>query len=540
MRKLIGTLYHRGIQMLFMGCVTGFLAGVAVTFYTILASIGEGFSTGIYAYIRGHLFLIPLLFLALAAGALVIGVVVKFVPMARGSGIPQIEGAARGELKYNWFSTLCTTFASSLACIFLGLSAGSEGPSIQIGGCCGYGSSYLFSRTEMLRRYQITGGACAGLAVAFNAPLTGMAFAFEETHKKFSPEVFICAFSSVVTGVITRNVIRAGLGLSTGASIGEYVFHELPYADYGFLVLAALVAAVLAVIFYYVSLALKKLFSEKVTFLKGVGKMLLPFLLAGAFGLVTVYAMGGGHALIEGIGTRGGERAMAIEPIFSSPLAVTLLIILVMKYIASILNIACGVPCGVFIPMLAIGATVGGLASSLFTGVFGMDPAYGDLIVMICMATFFTCVVRAPITGIVMVVELTGNFTSLLPVTVGVAIGYMVGQIANTEPIYEVLLKQIVKESGVKKELRIISQTLTVGADSIVDGKELKELLLPSGTGVQRILRGENELVLSADTVVRAGDILTLESRTADPDAVVRELRLITGQRHLGRVQDEE
>lgn len=530
-RKLIGTLYHRGIQMLFMGCVTGFLAGVAVTFYTILASIGEGFSTGIYAYIRERLFLIPLLLAALAAGALVIGVAVKFVPMARGSGIPQIEGAARGELKYNWFTTLCTTFAASLACIFLGLSAGSEGPSIQIGGCCGYGSSRLFSRTEMLRRYQITGGACAGLAVALNAPLTGMAFAFEETHKKFSPEVFICAFSSVVTGVVTRNLIRAGLGYSVDTAFGEYVFHELPYGQYGFLAAAALVCAVLAVVFYYVVLGLKKLFSEKVTFLKGAGKMLFPFLLAGAFGLITVYAMGGGHALIEAIGTRGGERGIEVGSVFSSPLTITLLIILVLKFISSLLNIACGVPCGVFIPMLAIGATIGALSSTLFTEAFGMNPAYGDLIVMICMATFFTCIVRAPVTGIVMVVELTGSFTSLLPVTLGVAIGYMVGEIAGTEPIYEVLLKQVIKESGITSELRIVGETLVVEEDSIVEGKELKELLLPAGTGVQRILRGEKELVLSADTVVRAGDVLTFESRTADPDATLRELRLLTGQR---------
>lgn len=540
MRKFVGTLYHRGIQMLFMGCVTGFLAGVAVTFYTILASIGEGFSTDIYAYIRGHLFLIPLLFLALAAAALIIGVAVKFVPMARGSGIPQIEGAARGELKYNWFGTMCTTFAASLACIFLGLSAGSEGPSIQIGGCCGYGSSRLFSRTDMLRRYQITGGACAGLAVAFNAPLTGMAFAFEETHKKFSPEVFICAFSSVVTGVITRNLIRKGLGLSVGTAFSEYVFFELPYSDYGFLALAAVVCALLAVAFYHAVLGLKKFFSQKATFLKGVGKMLVPFLLAGAFGLVTVYAMGGGHALIEALGTRGGERQMDVETIFSSPLIVTLLVVLAFRFVAALLNMSCGVPCGVFIPMLAIGATIGALASLIFTEAFGMDPAYSDLIVMICMATFFTCVVRAPITGIVMVVELTGSFVSLLPVTIGVAIGYMVGEIAGTEPIYEAFLIQFMKERGEREEKRLICQVLTVAEDSIVDGKALKEILLPSGTGVKKMLRGEQDLVLSADTVVRAGDVLTLEARTSDPDGVIRELRLITGQRHKRFTEPEE
>lgn len=540
MRKFVGTLYHRGIQMLFMGCVTGFLAGVVVTFYAVLASIGEGFSTGIYAYIRTHLFLIPVLFLALAAAAFVIGVTVKFVPMARGSGIPQIEGAARGELKYNWFTTLCTTFAASLACIFLGLSAGSEGPSIQIGGCCGYGSSHLFSRTDMLRRYQITGGGCAGLAVAFNAPLTGMAFAFEETHKKFSPEVFICAFSSVVTGVITRNLIRAGLNLSVGTAFDKYVFNDLPYTSYGYLVIAALACALIAIGFYYATLWLKSLMTNKATFLKGVGKMLIPFLCAGAFGLVTAYAMGGGHALIEAIGTEGGAHEMTLESVLSLPLLASLLVVLVFKLVATLLNVACGVPCGVFIPMLAIGATVGGVASILFIQYFGMDPAYGDLIVMICMATFFTCVVRAPITGIVMVVELTGNFTSLLPVTLGVAIGYMVGEIAGAEPLYEVLLSQIVKEYESGHEKRVVSQVLVVEENSIAAGKSLKELLLPSGTGVKKLRRGEKFFVLTADTVLRAGDEITVEARTSEPDDVIRELRLLTGHRRSALNLDRE
>lgn len=72
----------------------------------------------------------------------------------------------------------------------------------------------MFRRSEMVRRYQVTGGACTGLAVAFNAPLTGMAFAFEEAHKRFTPEVFICAFSSVIAGLLARTAICAAAGVT--------------------------------------------------------------------------------------------------------------------------------------------------------------------------------------------------------------------------------------------------------------------------------------------------------------------------------------
>ncbi len=537
MQKIAGNFYHRGLQLLFMGCVTGFLAGVLVTFYNVLSSIGEGFATGIYDYLRVNWWLIPLLFAVLAGVAFVVGVIVKFIPMVRGSGIPQTEGLARGALKYNWFASLCTMFAASLACIFLGLSAGSEGPGIYIGGACGYGSSRLFSKTDMLRRYQVTGGACAGLAVAFNAPLTGMAFAFEETHKKFSPEVFICAFSSVVTGVITRNLIRTGLGLSTGAVFDNFVFHDLPYENYGFLLLAALVCALLGVGFYYAVIYLKKLVDSKLTFFKNTGKMLIPFLLAGVMGLLCVYAVGGGHALIDCLATVGGTKDMEITSVLGMGIAGTLLLALVCKLLGTILNMSFGVPCGVFIPMLAVGAALGGLLCIFFTSVLGMDGAYCDLLIMICMAAFFTCVVRAPITAVIMVLELTWSFTALLPIVVGVAVGYMVGQIAGTKPIYEELLDQMIEEQKRTEQKKFISRELLIVADSIMDGLEIKDILFPVGVVVKTVTRGEDmeSFTPTADTVLLAGDIISVEGEVLDEGDADRELTLLSGARMASR-----
>lgn len=532
-QKLSGNLFHRGLQMLFMGCVTGFLVGVIVTFYNILASIGEDFSSGIYAYVREHWFLIPVLFVALACAAFLIGVIVKFVPMVRGSGIPQTEGVSRGALKYNWFTTMCTMFASSLACVFLGLSAGGEGPSIMIGGACGYGSARLFSRTDMQRRYQTTGGACAGLAVAFNAPLTGMAFAFEEAHKRFTPEVFICAFSSVVTGVITRNVIRSSLGYSVGAVLDTYVLVDFDsYVQYWYIAVAAIVSALVGIGFYYAVLALKKLIAQKVTFCKGIGKMLIPFLAAGVFGLITVYSMGGGHALLEALGTSGGTQEMELESALGLGIVGTLVLALAFKFVASLLNMSCGVPCGVFIPMLAIGASVGALLSELFINCFGMDAANADLIVMICMAAFFTCVVRAPITGIVMVIELTWSFTALLPIVLGVALGYMVGEIFRTQPIYEALLEQILEEKNAGKEKKMVECTVSVQEDSILDGLTVQNVLWPAGTALKTVVRGEEVIIPHADTVLHARDVLSLAAETYDEEGTIREFMLLAGEKY--------
>lgn len=373
----LGNKAHYGAQIVSVGALTGLFAGLVVTLYNVLASMAEEFSRGYYDFFREHPAFIPLLFAALFVGAIVIGGVLKFIPMIRGSGIPQTEGATRGLIRFKWYQVLTGMFACSLFTIFMGMSAGSEGPSIQIGGACGYGMSNMLRRGDLVRRYQITGGACAGLAVAFNAPLTGMAFAFEEAHKRFTPEVFVCSFSSVIVAIITRNLLRPAMGLATGSTFTTYAFTSPDMFSYLYVILAAFICALAGVGFYFLVFRAKKLFS-KITFWRGTGKMLIPFMLAGAFGLITVNVMGGGHEFIESL----GSLSHGVESVFSSPLWATLLIVIVLKFIVSIANMGAGVPCGVFIPMLAIGAGMGALLS-LMCIQMGMDPAYSDALIMI-------------------------------------------------------------------------------------------------------------------------------------------------------------
>ena len=201
----------KGLQLMAVGICTGLLAGVVVTFYNLAANFLTEYSANLYRGILEHPAFIPLLFLVLAISGFAIAVLVYFVPMVRGSGIPQSEGASRGLLNLKWYQVLPAMAAASLYCMFCGLSAGAEGPSLYIGSACGDATSRLLGGSDMERRYQITGGACAGLAVAFNAPLTGIIFAFEEAHRRFTPSIFICAFSSVLTGLITRNLLYSAM-----------------------------------------------------------------------------------------------------------------------------------------------------------------------------------------------------------------------------------------------------------------------------------------------------------------------------------------
>lgn len=515
-KKNLRLFADNAINLLLLSVLTGLFAGVVITFYNILMNLGEHASQDFYAVFLKRPAFVPLLFLGLAAGALLIGTMVKIVPMIRGSGIPQIEGAARGVVRFKWYVTMCSMFAASLACVMLGYPAGAEGPSLEMGGCAGCAASRLLKRNFMVRRLQIAAGSSAGLAVAFNAPVTGLVFALEEAFRSFSPQVFICAAVSVVTSLVTRNAIRSALQLPVSFSFTEFRFAFAFNAQGGlfclFSALAALITSLAGVGFYYLVFASKKLF-KRVTFFKGVGKYIIPFFVAGAFGLITAYSLGGGHSFIEALAT-GGTGGIDVTRVFGLSVAASLIIIVIIRFVTAALTMGCGVPCGVFIPMLAIGAGIGGILSLAFQK-GGMGGEYSDYLVIICMAAFFTCIVKAPVTGIVMVFELTGQFANLIPAVIGVAIGYLVGMLFRTEGIYEKNLAQYIKDENIYASFKKVRVRLTVMPQSRAENRKIRQIIWPAnGLVVERVTAKGETSVPDGETVLLSGDKLVFECET--------------------------
>ena len=536
--KKINNFLDYGLNLVLVGVLTGIFAGTVVTFYNILAHLFEGYAVNLYALIRDNPAFVPLLFLGLGAGAIVIGTFVKLVPMIRGSGIPQIEGAARGVVRFKWYVTLCSMFAASLACMLMGLTAGAEGPSLEIGGCCGYGAGNLLKRNQMVKRLQTAAGASAGLAVAFNAPVTGMIFALEEAFRSFSPQVFISSAISVVAAIFTRNAFGqiSGLHINTGFVFSAYVYHGSisswggeTFAFCGFAVLAALVAALLGVAFYFLVFAAKNAF-KKITFLREAGKYIIPFAVMGVFGLITAYSMGGGSTFIQALATGGtGEFANTFE-VFGIGIVLSILIITVFKYVASVLAMGCGMPCGVFIPMLATGAGIGALLAIGFQNM-GMNAAYTDYLIMITMAAFFTTIVKAPITGIVMVFELTGEFTNFLPALLGVAVGYVISEFFKLTPIYERCLAIYIEEEKLYEKIRKERVTVKVRARSRVDGAAIRSVIWPTNGLVVEITNTDGtKLVPDGEYILSAGVTLTFECETDNVPELMEYLYDLCGK----------
>ncbi len=508
-----------GIQIVAVGAITGTFAGLVVSLYTIVAEMTEQFARGYFGFFRDNPAFIPLLFLALFLGSIVIGGVLRFLPAVRGSGFAQAEGASRGLMHFRWYRELTGMFASSLFLLFAGLSAGVEGPGVFIGGMCGYGASEITRRDPVVRRYQVTGGACAGLAVAMNAPLTGIIFAYEEAHKRFTPEVFVCSFTSVVFAVLVRNLLLPAMHIEIGPFLGGFALFDDPGLFFClFALAAALVVSLVGVAFYHLVFLCRKLL-RRIKPWHGVGKYAIVFAVAGAFGLIAAESIGGGATFIRAISSSGG----GVE-LFGAPLWAAVLVVVAFKFMATALNVGAELPCCASVPMMAVGAGVGKLMAELFIKT-GMDPMFADGLVVLGMTTMFTTVVKAPVTGIIMTLELTWSFSFLLPAVLSSAVAYIVGDVLHTEALYEKLLDDMLEERA--SEAVKVTAKLSVQRAA---GRAIRDILWPFSAIVTEITRGDKKIRANGGTVLLAGDVITVEGTPEDSGEFLSELSSTVGK----------
>ena len=523
-------LYRNFIELVLVGSITGCMAGFVVTVFNILAHHAEEIAQNSYAFVRNNPLYLFALLGALLVSAFLISVAVNISSIIRGCGIPQAEGATRGIVPLKWWRDMALMFATCLLSIFMGLSVGSEGPSVLIGACAGDGVSAVLRRNQMIRKFQATGGACAGLAVASNAPLTGIAFAFEEAYKRLTPEVLICAFSSVIFAMLTRATIYEFLGMEIHRTFSTYQFLDLPYKGYWFVALSGIACGLLGVGFYKFAFLMRKLFkkirvknNKKLTYSL---RIFTAVLLGGAVCLLAEGVMGGGHSLISSLGSKYDGSP---QTVFGLGIVASLSIILVLKFFITSVNVGSGIPCGIFIPIIAMGACLGALLNRLWVKIDPDMLIHADLLIMICMSAFFVSVVKAPITSIVMICEFTGSLAYLLPVVIAVFIGYFIAEMFRTDSIYEDLLEFYERETGIHERAEREVFETEVAFGSLADKREIRDVLWPVGARVTQIHRGEEVILPSGDTILHAGDKLTVVCKTDSPQKVRDDLWHLVG-----------
>ena len=414
------------VMLITEGLCVGLIGGFIVLLYRVALTFAGNWLIKILSYIKGNPFRCAVWFLILMALAWIVGRLVKWEPMISGSGIPQVEGEVSGRPSQNWKRVLPAKFAGGFLCMLGGLSLGREGPSIQLGAMAGQGISRALGRGKREEKFLMTCGASAGLSAAFHAPLAGMMFAVEEIHKTFSIPILL----PVMTASVTADYIAShilGLDPVFHFQITEY----LPQNYYWLLILLGILVGVSGVFYNWGMLKAQELY-RKIPFLKETGRLLIAFLTAGVLGLVMPSVLGSGSGLI--VSLTKGEMVLGM-----------VVLTLVVKFLFSAVSFGSGAPGGIFFPLLILGALLGAVFAMTGAEFFGLDPVYINNFVLLGMTGFFTAIVRAPLTGIILLFEMSGSISQMLSLSIVSVTAYIVATLMRSEPIYDSLLKRILK-----------------------------------------------------------------------------------------------
>ena len=392
------------------------------------------------------------------AGVAALGVTLAFLltrylaPETAGSGVPEVEAALEGGRDIRWRRVLPVKFLGGVLALSSGLVGGREGPTIHIGASIGAALAEKLRLDKMDMHTLLAAGAAAGLAAAFNAPLAAVLFVIEETRKQFR-----YTFRSYVGVIVASAGSAFGMELVGGAAPQLRIDTDaLPLVMLPTFMLLGTMLGALGVLFN------KTLIMALDWRAKAFARV--PFLYA-----VIVGAGVGVLAFVLPMAVSGGEALISSLPLADLSLQ-TLLLIAVVRFVGTMASYPVGAPAGIFAPLLALATTVGlafGLLieSALVHSPLAVPPLTGAAFAVAAMGGLFSSTVRAPLVGVVLVVELTGAFELILPLMVTCVTAHVVAQALGGRPIYEVLLERSERLAGHAPHAASAATSSPVGLD---------------------------------------------------------------------------
>jgi len=496
------------IQIIFKSLLVGVAAGSVAVLYRITLTYAEEFAFGMYGFLRNNPLYIPLILTSLCMMGYFVGFLISKDKMISGSGIPQLEGILRGHFRKreNWFHTLCLKFLGGTIAIAGGLSLGREGPSIQLGACVAEGIGNKIAKGRLERRILMASGASAGLAAAFNAPLAGVVFALEEIFKYFSPVILLSIMSAAVAADFVSKQV-----FGMAPVFNFQVTEAIPLNSYWLLIILGIFLGGMGAFYNYTLLKTQKLYA-KIKFLDGRTKIIVPFVLAGILGITFPIVLGGGHKIIAELTPQNG--------------ICFLIIIFFIKFIFSVVSFSSGTPGGIFFPLLVLGAAIGAIFAEISINYLGFDEKLFYNFVILAMAGYFTAIVRAPITGIVLIMEMTGSFNHILSLTVVAVTAYVVADLLKSPPVYDALLDNLLAKEypGEEKESsKRITIEIIVQHGSHFENLQVKMINWPQKCLLVAVKRGDLEIIPKGDTEIKVGDYLVILT-DINSESRIREL----------------
>lgn len=500
------------------GALVGLAAGTVITLYRLSLSGAEKTLRWATTSIAGKPALMLAWFAFLFALLVVVCKLMLWEPSTSGSGIPQVDAEVAGKMDMPWHRVMFAKFIEGTLCALGGLSLGREGPSVQLGGMSGKAVSKALGRKRGEERLLVTCGAAAGMSAAFHAPLTGVLFAIEEIHKEFTAPLIISVMTSTI---VSDFLVSQVLGIQPVLSL---VFvADLPRIDYAFVAFLGLLCGVLGALHNLGMFFTQTLYSK---IDRGVPylRLAVPFALAGVMAFVWPELMCGGDAIIE---TLLGEEPVALGFVAA---------LLLGKYLFTAISFGSGAPGGTLFPLVVMGACIGAVYALGVGEFFNVPTSFYPNFIALGIAGLFAAVVRAPVTAVVLVFELTGSLDALLSVSIVAILAYVVANLLKVDPFYEHLLANLLHitpdDPSINGELgEKVIHTIYVGAGSALEGMLVQDVPWPDQTRIVMIERAGQEIVPCGETRLMALDSLVMIMNTDTEDDAQLKLNVMSASK---------
>ena len=387
-------------NMLILAALLGFLAGFASTFFRWMIEFFEsifsakGFSlAGIPP--QAYPFLLPLMPMI---GGCLIGLICKYFPNAvKENGVHKVMYAVAlndGKVRKR---TIASCAVTSSITIGSGGSAGREGPTVQIGAAVGSTIGQLLHLSTERMRVLVGCGAAAGIAASFNAPLAGVLFALEIilgdfTIHTFSPIIIASVIGTVTGRALEVNQVTFNVPVHALVHPAEIIF----YLALG--MLCGIVARLFTFIYFYVQQVFEEKFSMPDLYKPAIGGLIV-----GIISIFIPQILGNGYDVMEQALTGQMFWGLAFLLVF-------------MKIMCTSITLGSGGMGGIFAPSLFIGAMLGTAFGSSVHFVFPTLSASAETYAVVGMGAVAGAVMQAPLTNILMLFELTNDYTLILPI----------------------------------------------------------------------------------------------------------------------------
>ena len=410
------------IVLAVLSLVVGAVVGLVVAVFRLALVWADEVRNNVLAWTHGEglIGVAIIVFATACAGALAAWLVRRFSPLATGSGIPHVETVLKQELPPAPFRLIPVKFLGGFLAIGSGFALGREGPSVQMGAAIAHLLGTTFSRSGEDCRALLAAGAGAGLATAFNAPIAGAVFVLEELVRRFDMRITITTLGASAGAIAVSRIL---LGQAP-----DFNVEPLPYLGFG----TAPIHLLLGVIAGFLGIAYNRAILGALHITENVHRW--PIELSAALVGVIVAVLGCMSPALVGGGDPITQRALSgQDPV------ILVTGIFAIRFVLGPVSYAARTPGGLFAPMLVLGAQIGlffGTTCCLYFPNTGAHPIADSVI---GIAAFFTAVVRAPLTGIVLAIELTGSFTLFLPMLSACFTAMLIPTLFNEPPIYESL-----------------------------------------------------------------------------------------------------